>query len=72
VLRLGAPAGVGGGARGWNADQFGQVVHLLLVRLGDLLPALDGVTGVGRVWNAGGWVDLVVGTLLGPEGTGRP
>jgi hypothetical protein len=26
---------------------------------------------VGRAWNAGGWVALVVGTLLGPEGTGR-
>ena len=62
---------VGDGAQGWNADQFGQVVHLLLVRLVDPLPALHGVTGVGRVWNACGWVDRVVGTLLGPEGTGR-
>ena len=53
-------SGVGGGARGWNADQFGRVDHSLPVR-----PPSGGV-------DRGGWGARFVGTLLGPEGTGRP
>ena len=71
LVQLWMGAGVGDGAQGWNADQFGSDVRLLLVRLVDLLPALRGVTGVGRVWSACGWGYRVVGTLLGPEGTDR-
>ena len=58
VHRLWWTAGCLGGARGWNADQFGR----------RFLPApstaREGVEGSG--WGAG-----VVGTLLGPEGTGN-
>ena len=72
LVQLWMGAGVGDGAQGWNADQFGSDVHRLLVRPVDPSPALHGVTGVGRVWNACGWGYRVVGTLLGPEGTGRP
>ena len=48
-----------GGARGWNADQFGRQLLLLLVR-----------RSFGGVWIGvvvGGWF---VGTLLGPERAG--
>ncbi len=58
-------AGVGGGARGWNADQFGQVVG---VAASTAPPARRGRGGWGTEWRRG---YLVVGTLLGPEGTGR-
>ena len=51
-----------GGARGWNADQFGRQLRLLLVR-----PWVSSeVWGVER----GGCGGLVVGTLLGPERAG--
>jgi hypothetical protein len=58
--------------KGGTLTSSARMSSSLLVRLVDLLPALHGVTGVGRVWNASGWGDRVVGTLLGPEGTGRP
>ena len=54
-------SGVRDGARGWNADQFGWVLVLLLVR-----PASFG----GWVGNVVGSGCSVVGTLLGPEGAG--
>ena len=54
-------AGVWGGARGWNADQFGRQLLLLLVR-----PAFAWVGNVVVI----GW--LVVGALLGPERAGIP
>ncbi len=53
---------VRGGARGWNADQFGR----------RLLPAPSTARRVlvmRRVWNGAGRRTGVVGTLLGPEGT---
>jgi hypothetical protein len=55
----GAGRSVWGGARGWNADQFGRQLLLLLVRR-HLGGAGNGVVGVGRF----------VGTLLGPERAG--
>ena len=58
-------SGVRGGARGWNADQFGQA----LASAASTALLLFGVWGV---WKAVGVGGLVVGTLLGPEGTGRP
>lgn len=57
-LQLWGCSGVRDGAQGWNADQFGQALVLLLVR-------------PFGVWNVVGVGDLVVGTLLGPEGVGR-
>jgi hypothetical protein len=59
----GVAAGVGGGARGWNADQFGR--RLCLVSSTSSVSLWCGGLERDRVW----WV--VVGTLLGPEGTGR-
>src|SRR3954449_12336987 len=53
----GASAGVGGGARGWNADQFGRRLRLV-----------PSTTPRGLERDRTRWV--VVGTLLGPEGTG--
>src|SRR3954471_6390514 len=58
---LRVPAGVWGGARGWNADQFGRLFWLPLVR-----PAQ---AGGERGWSG---VSAVVGTLLGPEGADPP
>jgi hypothetical protein len=55
--RFRVPASVWGGARGWNADQFGR----------HRLPPLVRPFGVG---NARGGECGVVGTLLGPEGAG--
>src|SRR3712207_4937722 len=60
VHRLWWVSGVGGGARGWNADQFGR--RLCLV------PSTASLVGRGTGSDEVG----VVGTLLGPEGTGRP
>lgn len=57
-LQLWGCSGVRDGAQGWNADQFGQALVLLLVR-------------PFGVWNVVGVGGLVVGTLLGPEGVGR-
>src|SRR4051812_12406465 len=65
---VGVGAGVRGGARGWNADQFGRV-DVLAGQYGPWIPRF---VAWGRVWNAGGSWMRVVGTLLGPEGTGRP
>jgi hypothetical protein len=58
VPRLWGAAGFWGGARGWNADQFGRLSSSPLVR----------PFGVWNAWG-GGWVRFV-GTLLGPEGAG--
>ena len=60
----GCRACVWGGARGWNADQFGRQLRLPLVR-----PVVSSeAVGVER----GGCGEPVVGTLLGPEGAGHP
>src|SRR5688572_12541313 len=55
------PRSVWGGARGWNADQFGRPV----LRAPSTAPS--GVRGPESVRGS-----RFVGTLLGPEGTGRP
>src|SRR3954462_10233176 len=62
---VGVGAGVRGGARGWNADQFGR--RLVAGSQYCRMP-LYGVSGVEGGRGGVGWS---VGTLLGPEGTGR-
>jgi hypothetical protein len=59
----GVGAGVRGGAHGWNADQFGR--RLCLVPSTSSVSCGCGGRERGRVQV------VVVGTLLGPEGTGR-
>jgi hypothetical protein len=56
----GCRAGVWGGARGWNADQFGR----------RCVPA-PSTAPFGGVWSGVGGRGWVVGTLLGPEGAGN-
>src|SRR3954453_3862787 len=56
----GAWRSVWGGARGWNADQFGRQLLLLLVR-----------RHFGGAWNGVSGVGWFVGTLLGPERAGN-
>ena len=56
VIHLRMAAGVGGGARGWNADQFGRV-DVLARQYGLLIQRF----AWGWVWNAGvcgvgGWL----------------
>ena len=58
-------ARIWGGARGWNADQFGRHRLPLLVRLG----VSSGAWGMER---GGGRGYRFVGTLLGPERAGIP
>ena len=53
-------AGCLGGARGWNADQFGR----------RFVPAPSTAAPRGVVWKRVGVGWVVVGTLLGPEGAG--
>ena len=61
---LGGCAGCLDGARGWNADQFGRRHGRPPVQL---FPSRRGWQGTGP-----GHCLVVVGTLLGPEGTDLP
>src|SRR3954454_15258669 len=60
VIQSRMAAGFWGGARGWNADQFGRPLSPPLVRP---------LRGCGT--RVVGWVRFV-GTLLGPERAGHP
>src|ERR671932_84009 len=51
-----------GGARGWNADQFGRRLAAG--------PQYDASPSRWGVWSGAGGGRVVVGALLGPEGTG--
>src|SRR3954469_9937231 len=61
------PAGGGGGARGGNAEQFGWAPCVAR-----RTAPLRGGGGAGGAGDGGGAGERAVGTLLGPEGTGRP